>query len=164
MYFFPSFLLRHPFLPSAWSFSLNRKREIELKSAFDISSLLQINKMIRLSTGWLPPLCQPPLPPPPSTPSSFHLFASAAHPTPLLWLESGNPFAVLLSDLTQAVSGSLCTSPLNAFSPRPLPHPLLSPPFPFLSFALSFRLYPPAVCCRLCGEFAQITCHTGSYV
>lgn len=46
----------------------------------------------------------------------------ASHPTPFLWLESGNPFAVLLSDPTQAVSGSLHTSPS-----------VLVPSFPSLS-------------------------------
>lgn len=160
-FFFRSFLLPHPFLPTASSFSPNRKREIELKSAFDISSLLQISKMIRpcqrddfrscftlllvFSAHPHPSISVPP----------------ASHPTPFLWLESGNPFAVLLSDPTQAVSGSLHTSP-SVLVPS---FPSLSPPFPFfLSFAFRFRLYPLAVCCRLCGEFAQITCHTGSYV
>ena len=153
--FFPSFLLPQLFLLSAWSLSLNRKRGIELKSAFDISSSLKINKMLRLrqQDDFRPCFTLPRTHPHPTIP--------APCPAPLLWLESGNPFAIMLSDLTQTVSGSLHTSP-SVLVPS---FPSLSPPFPFFSLLPSpFVFIPLAVCCRLCGEFAQITCHTGGYV
>lgn len=120
----PSFILPH--LPSTWSFSFNRKREIELKSAFDISSLLQINKMIRL--------CQQ---------DDFHSFhpptSISLPPPPIPPLSSDWNLETHLLPCSQTQLQPcqvVCTRPLHCFSPRSLPSLLL--------LSLFFFIPPPS--------------------